>query len=90
MEPSELLHANKKYKCVAGHYEHTRKKARKSKRNCMTQSSKVDVTAIRLIPGIQLLDYDIDGQPHDETLKTPKRPVEASEGFVKHEDGPDV
>ena len=56
----------------------------------MTQSSKVDVTAIRFIPGIQLLDNDIDGQPHDETLKTPKRPVKASEGFGKHEGGPDV
>ena len=49
--------------------------------NCMTQSSKIDVTAIRFNPGIQLLDYAIDGQPNDETLKTPKRPVEASEGF---------
>ena len=55
----------------------------------MTQSSKVDITAIPL-HGIQLLDYDIDGQPSDETLKTPKRPVEASEGLGKHEDGPDV
>ena len=56
----------------------------------MTQSSKIDVTAIRFIPGIQLLDYDIDGQPHDEMLKTPKRPVKASEGSGKHEGGPDV
>ena len=56
MEPSEyILHANKKYECVATWIDITsiqgKKHASKNKNvNCMTQSGKEDVTAILFIP----------------------------------------
>ena len=52
--------------------------------NCTTRSknSKVDTKIVlQSSSPFQLLDYDEDGRPNDETAKTPSRSVEASEGF---------
>ena len=97
MEPSEyILHAKKKYKRVTTWIDitsvHQNEKSTQTTShkpkvknfNCTTRSknSKVDTKIVlQSSSPFQLLDYDEDGRPNDEAVKTPNRPVEASEGF---------